>query len=53
MLNKRGGAEADLTVSRLEPGAAKLPLAPESNGMNQTVILGFIATVTKKTKQIG
>uniref|UniRef100_A0A8D3BLU5 Sarcosine dehydrogenase, mitochondrial n=1 Tax=Scophthalmus maximus TaxID=52904 RepID=A0A8D3BLU5_SCOMX len=32
MLNKRGGAEADLTVSRLEPGAAILPLAPESNG---------------------
>uniref|UniRef100_A0A667ZFP9 Sarcosine dehydrogenase n=1 Tax=Myripristis murdjan TaxID=586833 RepID=A0A667ZFP9_9TELE len=32
MLNKRGGAEADLTVSRLEPGAASLPLAPESNG---------------------
>ncbi|KAM9841564.1 sarcosine dehydrogenase, mitochondrial [Aulostomus maculatus] len=32
MLNKRGGAEADLTVSRLESGAANLPLAPESNG---------------------
>ncbi|KAF6725838.1 Sarcosine dehydrogenase, mitochondrial [Oryzias melastigma] len=32
MLNKRGGAEADLTVSRLEPGTANLPLAPESNG---------------------
>ncbi|XP_055081701.1 sarcosine dehydrogenase, mitochondrial isoform X2 [Periophthalmus magnuspinnatus] len=32
MLNKRGGSEADLTVSRLEPGAANLPLAPESNG---------------------
>ncbi|XP_005799757.1 sarcosine dehydrogenase, mitochondrial [Xiphophorus maculatus] len=32
MLNKRGGAEADLTVSRLEPGAAKLPLAPPSDG---------------------
>ncbi|XP_072227952.1 sarcosine dehydrogenase, mitochondrial [Leuresthes tenuis] len=32
MLNKRGGAEADLTVSRLESGAAGLPLAPESNG---------------------
>ncbi|XP_032425319.1 sarcosine dehydrogenase, mitochondrial isoform X1 [Xiphophorus hellerii] len=32
MLNKRGGAEADLTVSRLEPGAAKLPLAPRSDG---------------------
>ncbi|XP_037547965.1 sarcosine dehydrogenase, mitochondrial [Nematolebias whitei] len=32
MLNKRGGAEADLTVSRLEPCAANLPLAPESNG---------------------
>uniref|UniRef100_A0A3Q1B1X3 Sarcosine dehydrogenase, mitochondrial n=1 Tax=Amphiprion ocellaris TaxID=80972 RepID=A0A3Q1B1X3_AMPOC len=32
MLNKRGGAEADLTVSRLEAGAANLPLAPQSNG---------------------
>uniref|UniRef100_A0A3Q3K129 Sarcosine dehydrogenase, mitochondrial n=1 Tax=Monopterus albus TaxID=43700 RepID=A0A3Q3K129_MONAL len=32
MLNKRGGVEADLTVSRLEPGAGNLPLAPESNG---------------------
>lgn len=32
MLNKRGGAEADLTVSRLEPGAANLPLTPQSNG---------------------
>ncbi|MED6248055.1 hypothetical protein ATANTOWER_025201 [Ataeniobius toweri] len=32
MLNKRGGAEADLTVSRLDPGPAKLPLAPESDG---------------------
>ncbi|KAM4634695.1 sarcosine dehydrogenase, mitochondrial [Polymixia lowei] len=32
MLNKNGGAEADLTVSRLEPGTANLPLAPQSNG---------------------
>ncbi|XP_051907440.1 sarcosine dehydrogenase, mitochondrial [Hippocampus zosterae] len=32
MLNSRGGTEADLTVSRLESGAANLPLAPESNG---------------------
>lgn len=32
MLNKRGGSEADLTVSRLEPGVANLPLAPESSG---------------------
>ncbi|XP_012689588.1 sarcosine dehydrogenase, mitochondrial [Clupea harengus] len=32
MLNKKGGSEADLTVSRLEPGSAHLPLAPESNG---------------------
>uniref|UniRef100_A0A3Q3LRL6 Sarcosine dehydrogenase, mitochondrial n=1 Tax=Mastacembelus armatus TaxID=205130 RepID=A0A3Q3LRL6_9TELE len=32
MLNKRGGVESDLTVSRLEPGAANLPLAPESIG---------------------
>lgn len=32
MLNKRGGVEADLTVSRLEAGAANLPLAPQSDG---------------------
>lgn len=32
MLNKKGGVESDLTVSRLEPGAAQLPLTPESNG---------------------
>ncbi|XP_029024768.1 sarcosine dehydrogenase, mitochondrial [Betta splendens] len=32
MLNKRGGTESDLTVSRLVPGEANLPLAPESNG---------------------
>ncbi|TNN70718.1 Sarcosine dehydrogenase, mitochondrial [Liparis tanakae] len=32
MLNKGGGTEADLTVSRLEAGAANLPLAPQSNG---------------------
>ncbi|KAK5878785.1 hypothetical protein CesoFtcFv8_024163 [Champsocephalus esox] len=31
MLNKGGGTEADLTVSRLEPGAANMPLAPQSN----------------------
>lgn len=35
MLNKRGGAEADLTVSRLEPGAANLPLAPPSDGQRR------------------
>ncbi|KAI5099466.1 sarcosine dehydrogenase, mitochondrial, partial [Silurus meridionalis] len=29
MLNKKGGTEADLTVSRLEPGSAHLPLTPE------------------------
>lgn len=32
MLNKHGGVEADLTVSRLEPGVANLPLAPQSDG---------------------
>ncbi|KAK0148112.1 Sarcosine dehydrogenase, mitochondrial [Merluccius polli] len=32
MLNKSGGTEADMTVSRLEPGAANLPLAVESDG---------------------
>ncbi|XP_026029909.1 sarcosine dehydrogenase, mitochondrial [Astatotilapia calliptera] len=32
MLNKRGRSEADLTVSRLEPGVANLPLAPEFSG---------------------
>lgn len=39
MLNKRGGAEADLTVSRLEPGASNLPLAPESNGAKLRVFV--------------
>uniref|UniRef100_A0AAR2IU64 Sarcosine dehydrogenase n=1 Tax=Pygocentrus nattereri TaxID=42514 RepID=A0AAR2IU64_PYGNA len=32
MLNEKGGTESDLTVSRLEPGPAHLPLTPESNG---------------------
>ncbi|XP_061913144.1 sarcosine dehydrogenase, mitochondrial [Entelurus aequoreus] len=32
MLNKGGGTEADLTVSRLEAGDANLPLAPQSTG---------------------
>ncbi|KAK7126088.1 hypothetical protein R3I93_021462 [Phoxinus phoxinus] len=32
MLNKRGGVESDLTVSRLEPSPAHLPLTPQSNG---------------------
>ncbi|XP_046901172.1 sarcosine dehydrogenase, mitochondrial [Hypomesus transpacificus] len=32
MLNNRGGSEADLTVSRLEPGTATLPLAPRTQG---------------------
>ncbi|XP_068608878.1 sarcosine dehydrogenase, mitochondrial-like [Brachionichthys hirsutus] len=32
MLNKSGGVEADLTVSRLQPGAANLPLAPLPDG---------------------
>lgn len=32
MLNQRGGVESDLTVSRLEPSPAHLPLTPESNG---------------------
>ena len=36
MLNKRGGSEADLTVSRLEAGAANLPLAPEANGKEES-----------------
>uniref|UniRef100_A0A8C4ILK9 Sarcosine dehydrogenase n=1 Tax=Dicentrarchus labrax TaxID=13489 RepID=A0A8C4ILK9_DICLA len=40
MLNKRGGAEADLTVSRLEPGSANLPLAPESNGEAYYLAIG-------------
>lgn len=38
MLNKGGGTEADLTVSRLEPGAANMPLAPQSNGEPQCVL---------------
>lgn len=41
MLNKRGGTESDLTVSRLEPGAANLPLAPESNGEKPRVCFDF------------
>jgi hypothetical protein len=36
MLNKRGGSEADLTVSRLEAGTANLPLAPEANGKEES-----------------
>ncbi|KAG7498175.1 sarcosine dehydrogenase, mitochondrial [Solea senegalensis] len=40
MLNKRGGAEADLTVSRLEPGASNLPLAPKSNGDTYYLAIG-------------
>lgn len=37
MLNKMGGVEADLTVSRLEPGAANLPLAPQADGEKRTL----------------
>lgn len=40
MLNKRGGSEADLTVSRLEPGVANMPLAPESNGNAYYLAIG-------------
>uniref|UniRef100_A0A8C6U9E9 Sarcosine dehydrogenase n=1 Tax=Neogobius melanostomus TaxID=47308 RepID=A0A8C6U9E9_9GOBI len=40
MLNKRGGSEADLTVSRLEPGAANLPLSPESDGDTYYLAIG-------------
>uniref|UniRef100_A0A8C5FI04 Sarcosine dehydrogenase n=1 Tax=Gadus morhua TaxID=8049 RepID=A0A8C5FI04_GADMO len=40
MLNKSGGTEADMTVSRLEPGAANLPLAPESNGDTYYLAIG-------------
>lgn len=58
MLNKRGGVEADLTVSRLEPGAANLPLAPQSDGQQRfylhrswppegAEVLGFQHIVTK------
>uniref|UniRef100_A0A673HZ30 Sarcosine dehydrogenase, mitochondrial-like n=1 Tax=Sinocyclocheilus rhinocerous TaxID=307959 RepID=A0A673HZ30_9TELE len=36
MLNKRGGVESDLTVSRLEPSPAHHPLTPESNGKRHT-----------------
>lgn len=37
MLNKMGGVEADLTVSRLEPGAANLPLAPQANSEKRSL----------------
>ncbi|CAL8387233.1 unnamed protein product [Boreogadus saida] len=40
MLNKSGGTEADMTVSRLERGAANLPLAPESNGDTYYLAIG-------------
>uniref|UniRef100_A0A673MTK0 Sarcosine dehydrogenase, mitochondrial n=1 Tax=Sinocyclocheilus rhinocerous TaxID=307959 RepID=A0A673MTK0_9TELE len=40
MLNKRGGVESDLTVSRLEPSPAHLPLTPESNGEAYYLAIG-------------
>uniref|UniRef100_A0AAY4AB01 Sarcosine dehydrogenase n=1 Tax=Denticeps clupeoides TaxID=299321 RepID=A0AAY4AB01_9TELE len=40
MLNKNGGAESDLTVSRLEPGLTRLPLAPEFNGDSYYLAVG-------------
>lgn len=40
MLNKRGGTEADLTVSRLEPGTAALPLAPHTQGDSYYLAIG-------------
>ncbi|XP_076875195.1 sarcosine dehydrogenase, mitochondrial [Brachyhypopomus gauderio] len=40
MLNKRGGTESDLTVSRLQPGPTSLPLTPESNGEMYYVAVG-------------
>lgn len=44
MLNKRGGVESDLTVSRLEPSPAHLPLTPESNGKQHTRFILFRVT---------
>lgn len=35
MLNKRGGVESDLTVSRISPGEPGSPLAPAFQGMQQ------------------
>uniref|UniRef100_A0A3P8QV96 Sarcosine dehydrogenase, mitochondrial n=1 Tax=Astatotilapia calliptera TaxID=8154 RepID=A0A3P8QV96_ASTCA len=43
MLNKRGRSEADLTVSRLEPGVANLPLAPEFSDAYYLAIGGGVA----------
>lgn len=40
MLNQRGGAEADLTVSRLEPGTTTLPLAPPTEGDSYYLAIG-------------
>lgn len=34
MLNKRGGVESDLTVSRISPGDPASPLAPAFEGKN-------------------
>ncbi|XP_062333525.1 sarcosine dehydrogenase, mitochondrial [Osmerus eperlanus] len=40
MLNSRGGSEADLTVSRLDPGTATLPLAPRTEGDSYYLAIG-------------
>ncbi|KAK5878786.1 hypothetical protein CesoFtcFv8_024163 [Champsocephalus esox] len=47
MLNKGGGTEADLTVSRLEPGAANMPLAPQSNDSKQGHLLPLPISVSE------
>lgn len=44
MLNERGGVESDLTVSRLEPSPAHLPLTPESNGKQHMRFILFRVT---------
>ncbi|KAG9354175.1 hypothetical protein JZ751_012299 [Albula glossodonta] len=40
MLNKRGGAESDLTVSRIEPGSTHSPLAPKFEGDGYYLAIG-------------
>ncbi|KAJ8339020.1 hypothetical protein SKAU_G00358060 [Synaphobranchus kaupii] len=40
MLNQKGGAESDLTVSRLEPGSTPSPLAPKFEGDGYYLAIG-------------
>ncbi|KAJ8286596.1 hypothetical protein GJAV_G00040960 [Gymnothorax javanicus] len=40
MLNKKGGAESDLTVSRIEPGSSHSPLEPKFEGDGYYLAIG-------------